>query len=292
MSSGYVFRCILPYNRDVSIEIDQGYRLLASDTLPSHDIDAFAITVVNENNISRLMNLEELSRAFNFEYSHRLCFFQESDLRNMFVDWGLENSTYSAYEKNDDVKENGIAENSPVVALNDGHSDDKNDKNEDNGYPQYYSHKDLGLSIVNCKVHPSLEIRFVSSDCGNGLFANDVIEAHSYIGEYTGLVKPSQLSSSVANTDGMNDIVTPSAYALNYPSGDSHEVDALEIGNIMRFINHSQKEANCFFQPVWIDKCIHIIVKSKDRAIPKGTQLTINYGKSYWIGQKVSAVTL
>ena len=126
--------------------------------------------------------------------------------------------------------------------------------------------------LLQGSICDKIAIKFISESMGAGLFATCKIPSRSFIGEYCGMVGHGNIAEK------------PSSYALNFPSGDSHEIDSHHIGSMMRFCNHSD-EPNCEFKSVWLDSCVHVVVLVGGRDIEMGCQLTIDYGKGYWHGQ-------
>jgi SET domain-containing protein len=57
-------------------------------------------------------------------------------------------------------------------------------------------------------------------------------------------------------------------------------IDAEEKGNFTRFINHSD-EPNLTSRWIVVDGIYHVILFA-NQLIPKGTQLTYDYGPNYW----------
>lgn len=118
-----------------------------------------------------------------------------------------------------------------------------------------------------------LEVRFINDAVGHGCFAAEDIEAGSFVGEYTGIVR----ENNRRYFEPLNN------YCYEYPILDSldrsYVIDATQ-GNLTRFINHS---ANPNLKPVYafiegMYHCIFLAISD----IKKKTQLTYDYGKSYW----------
>ncbi len=122
-------------------------------------------------------------------------------------------------------------------------------------------------------------IRWVDDDIGLGVFAMENLKSHVFIGEYTGIVK-----SRGRVLFNIND------YCFSYPSGFWHSkvymIDSSDKGNYTRFINHSDspnlEPAYAIYKDI-----VHIIFMARE-FIPKGTQLTFNYGAAYWRRRKKS----
>lgn len=108
----------------------------------------------------------------------------------------------------------------------------------------YTSKIDMGY------VSNSVSIRYIGMvngiNVGYGLFAEDNIEVGAMLGEYTGVVMENSTSIS-------------SSYSLNYPCADGGLViNASEIGNIVRFINHSSNP-NTEFKPFMHGGMVHVL---------------------------------
>lgn len=115
-------------------------------------------------------------------------------------------------------------------------------------------------------------IKWVSSLVGYGLFAKEDIPQYSFIGEYTGIVRKRD-----KKLDYYND------YIFGYVAGGDatpYVIDALEHGNHTRFLNHSD-EPNLYSTWIIHKGVCHIILVSKS-FIKKDTQLTYDYGPTYW----------
>ncbi len=84
-------------------------------------------------------------------------------------------------------------------------------------------------------------------DVGYGIFSSQNIPTSTFIGEYVGVISDTNI---------------PNSYSLSYPSAHGgYEISANEVGNIIRFVNHSQTP-NCQFQHIWHENMIHIICVS------------------------------
>lgn len=114
----------------------------------------------------------------------------------------------------------------------------------------------LKEKVHNGFIHGGLSIRHVGemngSDVGFGLFAEQPLSKGTFLGEYVGLVG----SHSSFDPDSMQ------AYCCQYGTceGDVH-VNALEYGNIIRFINHSDSP-NAELSVVQFDGLPHILCVS------------------------------
>lgn len=119
----------------------------------------------------------------------------------------------------------------------------------------------------------SISIRWIDDTMGYGVFAEEDFGAGTFIGEYTGVVRRLYRSHPDYN-----------AYCFYYPtrywSKKCYMIDGLHEGNFTRFINHSN-EPN--LEPICLirDRILHFFFVVS-RHIPKGTQLTFNYGNEVW----------
>ena len=115
-------------------------------------------------------------------------------------------------------------------------------------------------------------IKWINFQIGFGLFNDTDLVKGSFIGEYTGLVRRND------KRDGTND------YLCHYPILDDRErnlvIDGRPRGNHSRFINHSNTP-NLKAYTVFDGEIYHIIfIAMQD--IPAGSQLSFDYGPSYW----------
>jgi SET domain-containing protein len=126
-------------------------------------------------------------------------------------------------------------------------------------------------SLLKHKEIPYL-IKKVNPLIGYGVFAGKTIPDLGYIGEYTGLVRKRKFWG-----DSSND------YVFGYVAGPDETpwvIDAKNMGNFTRFINHSY-EPNLTSRWVISEAVGHIILFA-NRLILPGEQLTYDYGPYYW----------
>lgn len=119
---------------------------------------------------------------------------------------------------------------------------------------------------------PKISLKWISPLIGHGIFAGEDIPALSYIGEYTGIVRRRRLHGDQFNH-----------YIFGYVIGPSETpfvIDAKDQGNLMRFVNHSD-EPNLTSRWMIFQGMSHVILFA-NRFIPKGGQLTYDYGPNYW----------
>lgn len=116
-------------------------------------------------------------------------------------------------------------------------------------------------------------VRWIDDELGYGLFAGKDLPSGAFVGEYTGIVRRLFRWNSDSN-----------AYCLHYPtrfwSLKYYAIDALNEGNLTRFINHSDTPN---LQPLCTVEqgLLHQIFVTKD-AVKADDQLTFDYGKDYW----------
>jgi hypothetical protein len=127
---------------------------------------------------------------------------------------------------------------------------------------------DIGIfeKLNSSYIHDDLSIRYINADIGFGVFADSPVLENCFLGEYTGII------SSTTNF---------SDYSLMYPSSDGgFEISALECGNLIRFINHSNIP-NSKFCHVFHENIMHVVCMTITN-VQKDDQITVDYGMSYW----------
>ncbi len=116
-------------------------------------------------------------------------------------------------------------------------------------------------------------IRWIDEDIGYGLFAGKDLLEGEYIAAYTGKVREIDPIHKDINS-----------YCFHYPTRwlakNYTVIDSLQQGNETRFINHSNQPN---LETRWIyDRGLMHLCFFAVKFIPKGTQLTFNYGKDFW----------
>ena len=128
---------------------------------------------------------------------------------------------------------------------------------------------------IDARSKPGLELRWISEAIGFGVFAREPIPPGTFIGEYTGYLRYRKSAKS-------ND------YCFDYPLGEWFKsrflIDAYEGGNHTRYINHSDTP-NIETAAVLHYNLLHIILIST-HPIPIDTELTYDYGDTYWKKRK------
>ena len=201
----YIFHALAPHDRLVYLDKrTKAVKSVEKVTTFEEPVQKMKAIVVDSegNEVIKTVYCKDIASEYRFQYTSRLVFAQESDLRNMPVSWGLDEDVFPSAES-------------------------------------------LGCAheLLQGSICDKIAIKFISESMGAGLFATCKIPSRSFIGEYCGMVGHGNIAEK------------PSSYALNFPSGDSHEIDSHHIGSMMRFCNHSD-EPNCEFKSVWLDSCV------------------------------------
>lgn len=122
-------------------------------------------------------------------------------------------------------------------------------------------------------LNPRLSVRYIDEEIGFGVFADQKIPACSFVGEYTGIIKEYDKKT-------MRDKIYCVRYNCWQTGARKFVIDAETHGNYTRFINHSYRP-NLALQSIhWrgIPKMVLISLQE----ILEGTQLTFDYGRSFW----------
>ncbi len=121
-------------------------------------------------------------------------------------------------------------------------------------------------------VHPPISVRWIDSDVGYGVFANQKITPCTFVGEYTGEVFQKSAKELLEKR-----------YCVRYTVWGGKKnfcIDAEKKGNFSRWINHSASP-NLGLQSIYwrgIPRMVLISLKE----IPEGSQLTFDYGTYFW----------
>lgn len=121
--------------------------------------------------------------------------------------------------------------------------------------------------------HPRVSVQWIDSEIGFGVFAEERIMPCSFIGEYTGLVQERQGKHK-----------RESNYCVrytNWPVGKKvYVIDAERMGNFTRHLNHSDNPNTTLVCASFRGLPRILIISLKE--VPQGTQLTFDYGKTFW----------
>jgi hypothetical protein len=113
-------------------------------------------------------------------------------------------------------------------------------------------------------------IRYIDSNRGFGLFAEEIIKLGEVIGEYTGLVRRC-----------FPFFALPNPYCFRYPLYNmfwgSYTIDAEKYTNEISFINHQNTDPNCESVVSLNHHILHVLIRAK-RDIAKGEELAFDYG--------------
>ena len=142
--------------------------------------------------------------------------------------------------------------------------------------------REYGDALVEAGM-AAVSIRKVSDDVGYGLFAEEDISPGALISEYAGIVQPGE---DLVPEAEMEERDFETDYSWDYPDAwyedQLYEVNALRMGNELRYVNHSFEPnlavEHCLLDNRWV---IFFVASS---FIPAGTQLTVDYGEEYWSG--------
>jgi len=118
-----------------------------------------------------------------------------------------------------------------------------------------------------------VEIRYINKDVGYGVFAKENIPPYSILNHYAGLLRPDKTISE--NNDS----------TFMFSDFTSFSIDAQNVGNWCRFMNHAPEKDPCTNVIAWEHYSKwgpRIIFTASNRGIKKGEQLLYSYGDSYW----------
>lgn len=235
----YVIECVLPNSRiGCLIPLTKQVKFEKDAKLSEHENNQL-FKFIDQNGVCKHVNANELSVLLQFEYCYYLKFLHESMLRNYYF-WSI---------NSDDTNE----------------TEDQIPSTESAGFREQV---ECGL-INGC-----VSIRHIgivnNINVGYGLYADSAIAGSSLIGEYVGIVMPS-------NTMEKGD------YSLIYPSNESYVINASDVGNAIRLVNHSNNP-NAEFKQFDHEGMIHILCVTL-RDVDIDEQITVNYGTAYWLRQ-------
>ncbi len=118
-----------------------------------------------------------------------------------------------------------------------------------------------------------LSIKYISRKVGFGVFAKEAIAPYTTIGHYTGVFRPDK------EIDPNND---STFYFGDFPL---FSIDALNAGNWVRFMNHSNygdTKTNVVAWEYYTPRGPYILFTAGPKGIKKGAQLLYSYGDQYW----------
>ncbi len=126
---------------------------------------------------------------------------------------------------------------------------------------------------IQTGLNPRLSVRHINEEIGFGVFAEQKIPSCSFVGEYTGVVK-----------ERRKKLLKDKIYCVRYASWQAGRrqfiLDAEQYGNHTRFINHSAEPNLALHSVYWRGLPRMVFISLKE--IPEGTQLSFDYGRSFW----------
>ena len=127
-----------------------------------------------------------------------------------------------------------------------------------------------------------VEIRFISSKVGYGVFARENIPPYSTLNQYTGiLMLDSQIHENHDSTFSFTDL-------------KNYSIDAMTAGNWTRFINHGEDngpKTNAIAWESYLEnRGPRIVLTAGPSGIKQGEQILYSYGDSYWEEKKKALI--
>lgn len=116
-------------------------------------------------------------------------------------------------------------------------------------------------------------LKWISDEIGFGLFVNEAYKKGDYIGEYVGEIKR-YFPLRFRRNDYVGEYRVSEWVPLRFV------IDSEKKGNLTRYINHSDAP-NLKARTVISSDLMHVILVAI-QDIPEGTQLTYDYGPTYW----------
>jgi SET domain-containing protein len=124
-------------------------------------------------------------------------------------------------------------------------------------------------------------LKWISPEVGHGIFAAHNTKKDDFVGVYTGTLRPVKPSTP---TD-VDDLDYAWYYTIDGVDGKKLIVDGKYKGNELRFINHAKKPNTRLVSVLANGKFYICYIATKD--IPKGSQLTVDYGDGYWTSRSI-----
>ncbi|KAF7503443.1 hypothetical protein GJ744_003735 [Endocarpon pusillum] len=132
-----------------------------------------------------------------------------------------------------------------------------------------------------------VELRNVHPILGTGVRALQRLPAHSLLAEYTGEIYPLYKTQPTGKYKNSTYLYCQTRRLSNGDVENAMHIDPSVYGNWTRFINHSCRPRTDFVMYSCGAKIV-TCVKVRKRAIEFGEEITINYGKSYFEGQRLA----
>lgn len=148
--------------------------------------------------------------------------------------------------------------------------------------PQYKRAVWNGIYYKKAILQPctqDFEVKWVDAKIGFGLFATRSFQKGEGLGAYIGLLRHrSFFSHKDTNPYCFSFSLQPSFFQRIW--NGPLTIDALNMGNHTRLINHSQNP-NCESVGAIFRENVYIIIRTL-RPVEKGAQFFYDYGQSYW----------
>jgi hypothetical protein len=129
----------------------------------------------------------------------------------------------------------------------------------------------FAAEISRGDVIKGVKVEFIGPHMGYGVVADRVIEPGEFIGEYLGMIR-------------YRGGLMTNPYCFEYPLSiwreNQYLIDAKDVGNLTRMINHSENPNISPFL-VYHNGLMHIILIAQEKIYPD-QQLFYNYGEEYW----------
>lgn len=137
--------------------------------------------------------------------------------------------------------------------------------------------RELAKEDGDAKFCSRVDIRYISKKVGYGVFAKEDIPPYSTLHHYTGLLIHD------------DDLDPDHDSTFSFSGIKSYSLDALNMGNWTRFMNHSDlgsETNNVVAWEYYHKEMPYIIFTAGPRGIKKGDQLLYSYGDEYWEDKK------
>ncbi len=153
---------------------------------------------------------------------------------------------------------------------------------------EYYQSNKLEFNQLDQQYYDDIEnnliapiyIKKIDETLGFGVFADRPIKKDEFIGEYAGVIQPSDEDAGCELSNGGYESDYSWYYLDDLKNGPTLEINGRLEGNEMRFINHSNtpnvEVEHTLHQGQWV-----LFFKAR-QDIQKDEQLFISYGEQYW----------
>lgn len=135
----------------------------------------------------------------------------------------------------------------------------------------------------------SLYLKYINDRVGYGTFADALIQEDDIVGEYTGKIIRQHIVFAMRPEETVYLMPLQACYA-DYYCLTSLYINAKQIGNFTRFINHSDKP-NVISKQVYDGSMWHMILVASQNIL-QDKQLFIDYGTGYWEARGIKPIDL